>query len=79
MPSLLGLITWMQAAPPAPSKAYSWGLWYVLVVVGAGAFVVFWVIKRVADVAANRKTAAMIREAGEPTDKPDFAPEDAGK
>ena len=76
MPTLPGMIVFLQTAPPAPpapSSAYNWGLWYVLVVVAVGAFVGFWVIKRVADIAANRKTAAMIREVGEPTDKPDFS------
>lgn len=76
MPTLLGLTIFLQTAPPAPSKGYSWGLWYVLVVVAAGAFVGFWVIKRISDIAAERKTAAIIREVGEPTDTPDFSSDD---
>ena len=65
MPNFLGLTVFLQAAPPAPSNGYSWGIWYVLVVVAAVAFVAFWVLKRISDIAARRKTATMIREIGE--------------
>lgn len=73
MPTLLGLTIFLQTAPPAPAKGYSWGLWYVLVVVAAGALIGFWVIKRIADIVTNRKTKAIIREIGEPSDKTDFS------
>ena len=79
MPSMFGLITFLQTAPPAPTKGNAWGMWYVLVVVASGAIVVFWVIKRIADIAAKRKTDAMIREVGEPTERADFKPEDDAK
>jgi hypothetical protein len=73
VPTMPGMTILLQTAPPAPSAGYSWGIWYVLVVVAVGAFVGFWVIKRLADIIVKRKTASMIREVGEPTDKPDFS------
>ena len=66
MPILLGMTMMLQAAPVTPSKGYSWGMWYILVIVAVAAFVTFWVLRRVADIAAKRKTEAMIREIGEP-------------
>ena len=41
-------------------------MWYILVVVAAVAIVVFWLLRRVAEIVAKRKTEAMIREVGEP-------------
>lgn len=55
-----------EASPPKPSNEFSGGIWYVLVVVAVAAFVAFYVVKRVSDIAVKKKTEALIREIGEP-------------
>lgn len=60
--SRLGLVSFLEAAAPAPSKGFDLGIWYALVIIGASAFVVFYIIKRISDIAVNRKTEAMIRQ-----------------
>ena len=62
MVSRLGLVSFLEAAAPAPSKGFDLGIWYALVIIGALAFVVFYVVKRISDIAVNRKTEAMIRQ-----------------
>jgi hypothetical protein len=60
--STLGLVSILDATAPAPSKGFDLGIWYALVIIGVLAFVVFYVIKRISDIAVNRKTQAMIRQ-----------------
>ena len=76
MPTFLGMTIMLQAAPAVPGKEYSWGMWYILVVVAAVAISGFWVLRRVADIAAKRKTEAMIREVGEPNPMEEDLPPD---
>ena len=66
MPTFFGMTMMLQAAPATPSKGGNWGMWYILVVVAVVAFIAFWILRRVSDIAAKRKTEAMIREVGEP-------------
>ncbi len=63
MVSKLALVNILDAtAPVAPSKGFDVGIWYALVIIGALAFVVFYVIKRISEITVNRKTQAMIRQ-----------------
>lgn len=71
MPTFLGLTIFLQAEPLSPAEGSSWGIWYIVVAAAAVAFVGFWILKRISDIAAQRKTAAMIREVGE--EKPQSA------
>ena len=60
----MGLANLMEAAP-APAKGFDFAIWYVLVVIGVSAVVIFYVIKRISDIVVNRKTQAMIRQFSE--------------
>jgi ABC-type transport system involved in cytochrome c biogenesis permease subunit len=55
-----------EVSPPKPSSEFSGGIWYVLVVVAVVAFIAFYVVKRISDIAVKKKTEALIREIGEP-------------
>jgi hypothetical protein len=61
----LGLANFLEGAAPAPSKGFDLGIWYALIIIGVVAFVVFYVVKRITDIAVNRKTQAMIRQFSE--------------
>jgi hypothetical protein len=71
--TILGLSMLWEAAPPKPSKEFDLGIWYALVVIAVVAFVVFYVVKRVSEIAVKKKTDALIREIGE--DRVPAAPE----
>ena len=55
-----------EVTPPKSSSDFSGGIWYVLVVVAVVAFIAFYVVKRISDVAVKKKTEALIRKVGEP-------------
>ena len=65
MLTTIGLAMILEAAAPEPSKGFDLGIWYALVIIGVAAFVVFYVVKRISDIAVNRKTQAMIRQFSE--------------
>ncbi len=53
----------LAASDPAPSStSISLEVWKWVIIIGVAAVIVFYVIKRVADVVVKRKTAAMIRD-----------------
>ncbi len=74
MLTISGLSMLWQAAPPKPSKEFDLGVWYALIVIAAIAFIAFYVIKRVSDIAVKKKTEALIREVGD--DRPAKAGDD---
>ncbi|MCP4679505.1 MAG: hypothetical protein GY854_29245 [Deltaproteobacteria bacterium] len=53
----------LAASDPAPSStSISLAVWKWVIIIGVAAVIVFYVIKRVADVVVKRKTDAMIRD-----------------
>ncbi len=66
MLTILTLASLAEAIPPKPSSEFSGGIWYVLIVVAVAAFIGFYVVKRISDIAVKRKTEALIRKVGEP-------------
>lgn len=71
MLTILGLSMLWEAAPPKPSKEFDLGIWYALIVIAVVAFVAFWIIKRISDIAVKKKTEALIREIGDGTSSED--------
>ncbi len=65
MLTISGLSMLWQATPPKPSKEFDLGIWYALVVIAVIAFIAFYAIKRVSDIAVKKKTEALIREIGD--------------
>lgn len=70
MLTIFAFITVLEAAPPSPPKGFDFGIWYALIVIGVGAFVLFYAVKRISDIVIKRKTEALIREVGDEP-KPD--------
>ena len=71
MVTMLSLAVLAEAAPPKPSDEFSGAIWYVPVIVAVAAFVLFYIVKRISDIAVKRRTEAMIREVGEAESSPD--------
>lgn len=70
--TIMGLANLLEAAPPEPSRGFDLGIWYALVIIGVAAVVIFYVVKRISDIAVNRKTQAMIRQFSDLKDNSDL-------
>ena len=64
MTAISNLTTFLQATKPA-SSGIDVSIWKWVIVIGVTAVVIFWGIKRVADIVVNKKTDEMIRNVGE--------------
>ena len=53
---------------PGASDSVEMTVWKWVIMIGGGAIVAFWVIKRIAEVVTKRRTEAMVREVGEADD-----------
>jgi uncharacterized membrane-anchored protein YhcB (DUF1043 family) len=51
--------------PPAPSTSIELTVWKYVIIIAVAAIVIFYIIKRVADIVVKKKTQTMIREVGE--------------
>ena len=53
---------------PGASQSVELTVWKWVILIGGGAIVAFWVIKRVAEIVTKQKTDAMVRKVGEADD-----------
>ena len=73
--NILPLFTTLsQSAAASPSSGFDFSIWKLVIVVGVGGVIVFYVVKRFADVWNRHKTAALIAQVEEP--EPTAAPVD---
>ena len=58
-----------EFAPKPTSTGVELGVWKWVIIIGASAIAMFYVIKRIADVVVKKKTDDMIRSVGEDPSK----------
>lgn len=57
--SLMPLI--VAASGPSPAGSVELGMWKLVIIIGAGAVVLFWVLRRISVVMEKRRTDEIIR------------------
>jgi hypothetical protein len=58
----LGLHIFGAPVPSPAASGFEFGIWRWVIIIGVGAVVLFYAIKRISDVLVNRKTDLIIRE-----------------
>ena len=69
--SIFGSVATVWTASGQPSAGIEVGIWKWVIIMGVGAVIVFYTIKRIADFVTDRKTDAMIQQVEEDLDEDD--------